>query len=358
MPCGLRISTFDSKIDELTFSDIAQSNMRYWWVNQNQTYKHEVPGGYLWSPKTKANGARNPFYEFMREVSPGDVIFSFCDTVIKAIGIAQSHAYEAPKPLEFGAVGAYWDLVGWRVEVRFSELHGSIKPADHMDLLRPYLAQKYAPLRANGHGQQSTYLTELSVSLGSLLVDLIGSEGRAIVQNWRVEEFSLTTPNLGQLVWEEHQLTLVRSSELLRETEKQAIVLARRGQGLFRQRVASVERACRVTRVSQPEYLRASHSKPWRDSNNEERLDGENGLLLTPDVDSLFDRGFLSFEDNGDVLVSPVANRPAMAKMGLSADLLGNVGAFSEGQKKFLQFHREKIFLEAKVAKSRTSITG
>ena len=103
--------------------------------------------------------------------------------------------------------------------------------------------------------------------------------------------------------------------------------------------------------MSQPEYLRASHSKPWRDSSNEERLNGENGLLLTPDVDLLFDRGFLSFEDNGKVLVSPVADLTAMSKMGLTGDLLGNVGAFSEGQKQFLQFHRESIFLEAKVAK-------
>src|SRR3546814_19216091 len=61
--------------------------MRYWWVNQNQTYRHEVPGGYLWSPKRNRNGGRNPFYDFMREVAPGDVVFSFSDTYIKAIGI-------------------------------------------------------------------------------------------------------------------------------------------------------------------------------------------------------------------------------------------------------------------------------
>ena len=325
--------------------------MRYWWVNQNQTYKQEVLGGYLWSPKTKANGARNPFYEFMREVSPGDVVFSFCDTEIKAIGIAQSNAYEAPKPLEFGSVGAYWDLVGWRVEVRFSKLTAPIRPVAHINLLRPYLAEKYAPLRSNGRGQQSTYLTQLSDSLGSLLIDLVGTEGRMIVQAARVEDFSLSTSHVGQLIWEEHQLSAIQSDEYLMETEKQSIVLARRGQGLFRQRVSSVERACRVTKVSQPEYLRASHSKPWRDSSNEERLNGENGLLLTPDVDLLFDRGFLSFEDNGKVLVSPVADLTAMSKMGLTGDLLGNVGAFSEGQKQFLQFHRESIFLEAKVAK-------
>ena len=325
--------------------------MRYWWVNQNQTYKQEVLGGYLWSPKTKANGARNPFYEFMREVSPGDVVFSFCDTEIKAIGVAQSNAYEAPKPLEFGSVGAYWDLVGWRVEVRFSKLTAPIRPVAHINLLRPYLAEKYAPLRSNGRGQQSTYLTQLSDSLGSLLIDLVGTEGRMIVQAARVEDFSLSTSHVGQLIWEEHQLSAIQSDEYLMETEKQSIVLARRGQGLFRQRVSSVERACRVTKVSQPEYLRASHSKPWRDSSNEERLNGENGLLLTPDVDLLFDRGFLSFEDNGKVLVSPVADLTAMSKMGLTGDLLGNVGAFSEGQKQFLQFHRESIFLEAKVAK-------
>src|SRR4051812_13370058 len=65
---------------------------RFWWVNQNQTYKEEVGGGFLWSPKTKKNGARNHFYDTMKDVAPGDVIFSFCDTRIKAIGIATTHA--------------------------------------------------------------------------------------------------------------------------------------------------------------------------------------------------------------------------------------------------------------------------
>jgi hypothetical protein len=50
--------------------------MRYWWVNQNQTFRHELGGGYLWSPKRKANGHRNPFYETMREVAPGNLVLS------------------------------------------------------------------------------------------------------------------------------------------------------------------------------------------------------------------------------------------------------------------------------------------
>lgn len=89
--------------------------MRYWWVNQNQTYKQELGGGYLWSPKRNANGARNPFYESMREVAPGDLVFSFVDTRILAIGIAESYCYESPKPAEFGSAGLNWEKIGWRI---------------------------------------------------------------------------------------------------------------------------------------------------------------------------------------------------------------------------------------------------
>ncbi len=52
----------------------------FWWVNQNKTYRQETKGGYLWSPKRKRNGARNPFYDHMRLVTPGDIILSFAET--------------------------------------------------------------------------------------------------------------------------------------------------------------------------------------------------------------------------------------------------------------------------------------
>ena len=58
--------------------------------------------------------------------------------------------------------------------------------------------------------------------------------------------------------------------------------------------------------MENPVHLVASHCKPWRDATNEERVDGENGLLLTPSIDHLFDRGFIGFEDNGRLIISPV----------------------------------------------------
>lgn len=321
--------------------------MRYWWVNQNQTYRHEVRGGYLWSPKRKSNLAQNPFYDFMREVAPGDVVFSFSGTFIRAIGIAASHAYEAPKPLEFGGAGAYWDKIGWRVDVRFSELRLPIKPSGHMSTLGPLLPHRYAPLRLNGAGLQSVYLTRLPERFAAALIDLLGDEARDLVLGFRVAEEAPNASAIGLIEWEEHELGEVQADTTLLETDRQAIVLARRGQGLFKRRVMQIESSCRITGVNREEHLRASHCKPWRDATNDERLDGENGLLLTPSMDHLFDRGFIAFEDRGNVLVSPVAHRDSLLKMGISPEQPLNVGTFSSGQRRFLDFHREHVFLKS-----------
>ena len=321
--------------------------MRHWWVNQNQTYRHEIAGGYLWSPKRNANNARNQFYEFMRDVSPGDVVLSFAGTYIRAIGIVVANAYEAPKPLEFGEAGAYWNQIGWRVDVRFFELKGAIRPAEHMERLAPLLPKRYSPLQANGGGLQGVYLAYLPDPLAAALVDLIGREGRNIIENSRVADSLPPQLAVGQMQWEEHELEKLAADRTLVETDRKAVVMARRGQGLFKDNVLRRESACRLTKVDRVEHLRASHCKPWRDASNAERLDGENGLLLTPDADHLFDRGYVSFDDNGGVLWSPVAHVPSLLKMGLDPSALKNVGGFSDGQKRYLAFHRESVFLQS-----------
>ena len=84
---------------------------------------------------------------------------------------------------------------------------------------------------------------------------------------------------------EEEVKQLERSS--IPETERNQLVKARIGQGAFRQNVIAVEKACRITGVSDPPFLIASHIKPWKVSSNDERLDGNNGLLLSPHLDNL-----------------------------------------------------------------------
>jgi putative restriction endonuclease len=70
-------------------------------------------------------------------------------------------------------------------------------------------------------------------------------------------------------------------------------------------------------------------------------------LLLTPSIDHLFDRGFITFENDGRLLVSAVAHKESLRRMGVSVDEVRNVGAFTERQKSYLEFHRENLFLEA-----------
>jgi len=266
--------------------------MRYWWVNQNQTFRQEIAGGYVWSPKRNANGGRNPFYESMREVAPGDLIFSFVETRITAIGIAKSYCWESPKPTEFGSTGQNWENIGWRVNVSFVLLLNKIRPKDHMDVLKVVLPERYSPLQANGNGIQSIYLTELSPSFAEVLGGLIGNEVRPLlaggVVDAAVENGKIVTGD-DLDVWERRLEEQVETDISVTETDREAIVRARVGQGLFKQRVMQIEMSCRITGVDNLSHLVASHCKPWRDATNEERLNGENGLLLTPSIDHLFD---------------------------------------------------------------------
>jgi putative restriction endonuclease len=324
--------------------------MRFWWVNQNQTFRQEIAGGYLWSPKRNANGARNPFYESMREVSPGDVIFSFVDTRITAIGIARSYCWESPKPTEFGSAGQNWENIGWRVNVSFTAMLHKVRPKNHMDVLKMVLPDRYSPLRSTGDGKQTMYLTEVSQQFVEVLSGLIGDEAESLLSavetGVNIQDGQIVTGD-DLDVWERRLEEQVESDTSVRETEKEAIVRARRGQGVFKQRVMRVERHCRITGVNNPSHLLASHCKPWRDSSNEERLNGENGLLLTPSIDHLFDRGFIGFEDSGNLIISPVAHKPSLRRMGVETDQLVNVGTFTEGQRHFLEFHRNAVLLRA-----------
>jgi putative restriction endonuclease len=322
--------------------------MNVWWVNHNQTFRQEFFGKYIWSPKRKRNDQVNPFYETMREVAPGDIVYSFADGAVQGFGMARTHCYTSPRPDEFGHIGQAWNEVGWRVDIDFQPFTDPIFPTQHMQAIAPTLPDRYSPIRANGYGNQGVYLALIPEQMALVIAQLASPELLGIIQGIQFSEHVETPlPELrGIAEWEDRECTRISEDGKLRETEKQALIKARRGQGLFRQNVAHIERFCRVTRVDRPEHLIASHIKPWRESDNRERLFEGNGLLLTPTIDHLFDRGFISFENSGELLVSPVAHGESMKKMGIVTDRVVNVGGFAEPQKEFLEFHRTSVFLK------------
>jgi hypothetical protein len=282
----------------------------------------------------------------MREVSPGDLILSFRDTLIVAAGRAVSVCYDAPKPSEFGPSGANWDNAGWKVDVRYHVLRNPFRPKDYIDRIRPLLPAKYSPLQNNGDGLQSVYLAELPQELANLLCTVLMEAGNELPAAG--EAIASTGVGREQVVHEFEdgiEATLTTSPEL-KVTEKEQLVKARRGQGLFRENVQVFEKGCRVSGVTDPLFLIASHIKPWRVANNKERLDGENGLLLSPNIDFLFDRGFISFDDGATLLISPVADKVSLRQMGVPIDSPMQVGSFTPKQRMYLEFHRRNVFLE------------
>ncbi|HGM7336249.1 TPA: HNH endonuclease [Stenotrophomonas maltophilia] len=130
----------------------------------------------------------------------------------------------------------------------------------------------------------------------------------------------------------------VGATSARRETE------VRTKQRLFRERLIGVEKGCRLTGIEDLRFLRASHIKPWADSTHSERVDGENGLLLAPHADLLFDRGWISFSSNGRLLISNGLPSDVQVRLGLNLDASLRYGAFSPNQLGFLEFHREAVF--------------
>lgn len=128
----------------------------------------------------------------------------------------------------------------------------------------------------------------------------------------------------------------------LEVTEQEQVVKSRLGQGNFRRNVIRLWGSCSVTGLQNVSLLRASHIKPWKDSDNNERLIPYNGLLLIPDFDFLFDRGYISFKSDGNVLISHRLS-PFARKVFDVHDSMRLRKVFSENRK-YLDFHRNEVF--------------
>jgi len=137
----------------------------------------------------------------------------------------------------------------------------------------------------------------------------------------------------------EEDIDQILSDPGLDATERLNLVKSRIGQGVFRQRVLAHWKVCAVTGFKDTNLLVASHIKPWRDCNSKERLEGFNGLLLTPNLDKAFDSGLITFSPAGPITLSPQLTEPE--KLGISADMRVTLHAQHQP---FMEFHRDVVF--------------
>lgn len=307
--------------------------MKYWWVNHKQTNKEELDGGYIWSPKENKNGARNQSYINLTRAQPGDKVISFADGLIKAIGVVTHPYSEAPKPSEFGIKGTQWNDTGWLVKIDWIRIKEKLRPKKHIENLRPFLPEKHSPIQASGNGNQGCYLAEIGEHLYQAILELTGSDRKLFDE--LIEQDTLTVAD------EAAEQAIINRIDIP-VTEIQQLVNARRGQGLYKANLMNIEKLCRLTGVADSRFLIASHIKPWRVSSDQEKLDGNNGLLLAPHVDKLFDQGWISFDDQGNLLLSSTSIETVLNQWRLPTSI--NVGSFNPEQQTYLQHHREYVF--------------
>lgn len=126
-------------------------------------------------------------------------------------------------------------------------------------------------------------------------------------------------------------------------TTKEALINARLGQGIFRANVLKIwgSRCC-VTGTSIRDAIRASHIKPWRDCNNQERLDPKNGLPLVATLDALFDAGLITFSGDGELLISKKIDEKQKEILGLKGKRLIRKPDTESIQ--YLLYHHKMIF--------------
>ena len=291
---------------------------RYWWVNQKQTGHHEIPGGYIWAPIPTSNIVH---HENVKHVQEGDIIFSYIRGEIVAIGVAQSNAYDANKPSEFSP-STPWRTEGRRGDGDFDQLTDPIPIKELTNELLPTLPEKYSPMNRH-RGANQGYLYEIEQATTDIL---LRGRNHSLFEENPVERFVTPQP-------------------VDRITERIELRRSRVGQGRFRADVlARWDGQCAVSPINKPELLRASHIKPWSTcDNSQEKLDPFNGLALAQNYDSQFDSGFISFDEDGRIMISDRLEVWETQTMGISER--ARLRQIVDATEDYMKYHRDRIFL-------------
>lgn len=314
-----------------------ETSNNFWWIAHGKSFDLEVwDRGFIWRPSKTKTGREWLPYENIKKLSIGDIIFSYSKSNLRAIGIVKSSYIECKRPEFFEDIFEE-GILGYSCNVNFIKL----APKDRLRIkefyaeLKSVLPVKYSPICKTGYSTIN-YVTQLNCELVNKLIQL--SPAYEEIISCLINNTPYYYLNSGAI----KDIEEIRKNTLISSTERAQLIISRLGQGKFKKNVSEIEKKCRITGVSNINFLIASHIKPWSDSNDVERLDGNNGFLLAPHIDNLFDSGYISFNDNGDLLISSELDSEIIIKYRLKTVL--NVGVFSEKQKEYLNHHRHNIY--------------
>lgn len=231
-----------------------------------------------------------------------------------------------------------WDTGRWSKYTRIPSINGFYKPSDDHLQIWPVIRQfhfAYIRKTANIFSQlredsQKKHMPEVLEYLRSALKCYVTSPFYGDAANPIADPIN--------------DIQEYKSSREYRdapETEREAIIQSRIGQGPFRLDLINYWSGCAVTGCKSIEVLRASHIKPWRESSHRERLDVYNGLLLIPNLDEAFDKGMIGFADDGRIIISSFLNHEDAVKLGTYADM--SIDKLDKRHCDYLEYHRNQV---------------
>lgn len=308
----------------------------FWWVNHSHSFREERDGSFLWfANQPQKSKARSESVKSIQRLLPGDVVYSFAEGAIGAVGVVLGSAREAVRPAQSGAGGAPPDgPSGSLIPVRFMPLTSPFRTSDHAAVLAPLLPRKHAPILSNGAVNQHVALAAVPSGLVAALSGLLHGEVERIV--------GTLTEEAGRGLAEDAAEAAIQLRADLSPAQKADLLKSRNGQGLFRRNLENHEHSCRVTRVLDRRHLWAVHIKPWSECTDAEKLDGCNGFLMAPHIAHLFERGYITFSDEGDLLVSQELNPVVLENWHIGLPM--SLGEFRPEQCYYLDYHRREIF--------------
>lgn len=276
--------------------------VNFYWVNIGTSFKEVAEFKFLWAPKNTVNQNGQPIidagWKAVPNVQKGDILFCNYKGSLIHIAVATKDAYESERPENRSF--DQWKKDGYKVDIDLHTLAYPIPNSDFKDEFIPMFNDKCVPkLFAQNKSVSQKYMVKLPAAAGVFILDLVGDEALNIQDSIA----SNSARGSNQTAPEGY--------------DKEVTAKARVGQGKFRQDVMVVwNDTCAVTGLNIRELLIASHILPWQLSDPHQKVDKFNGLALSPNIDKLFDKGFISFDDKGKILV----------KSSLSADTLKAVG--------------------------------
>ena len=269
--------------------------MNHFIVMQGDTYQEEKDLGIIWSPQQDKGGNVPHSWQRMTEVKEGDRVFHYVKGNIVAISIASESCKAGSKPSILQSHNR-WNDEGYLVNLKYHELDKRVNVREKFNEILPLLPIKYSPFQQDANGNQG-YLYPCNEELAIKLLELISE-----LNIYQVSEEQLEI-SIDDVKITEHN-TLI---PVIVETESEVKMKIHLGQQKFWKDLLPLwESKCALCGINLPELLRASHSKPWKDSTNVERLDPYNGVLLCCNHDALYEKGLIAFDGQGRLYISSV----------------------------------------------------